>query len=100
MDNKKETNMYKFLFQDQLQDVCICFGILWIYSNPKMPIAFLPNVDYPVVSVITNYDQGSTEIIESKITDKIEEAISGISGIDIIRSDTSKINQLLLLNLS
>ncbi|MFY9092988.1 efflux RND transporter permease subunit, partial [Aliarcobacter butzleri] len=61
-----------------------------------MPIAFLPNVDYPVVSVITTYDQGSTEIIESKITDKIEEAISGISGIDIIRSDTSKSQSIVI----
>ena len=84
--------MYKFAISRPITTFMFVFALVFFgYTQiQKMPIAFLPNVDYPVVSVITNYDQGSTEIIESKITDKIEEAISGISGIDIIRSDTSK----------
>ena len=84
--------MYKFAISRPITTLMFVFALVFFgYTQiQKMPIAFLPNVDYPVVSVITNYDQGSTEIIESKITDKIEEAISGISGIDIIRSDTSK----------
>lgn len=84
--------MYKFAISRPITTFMFVFALVFFgYTQiQKMPIAFLPNVDYPVVSVITNYDQGSTEIIESKITDKIEEAISGISGLDIIRSDTSK----------
>lgn len=84
--------MYKFAISRPITTFMFVFALVFFgYTQiQKMPIAFLPNVDYPVVSVITNYDQGSTEIIESKITDKIEEAISGISGIDIIRSYTSK----------
>ena len=84
--------MYKIAISRPITTLMFVFALVFFgYTQiQKMPIAFLPNVDYPVVSVITTYDQGSTEIIESKITDKIEEAISGISGIDIIRSDTSK----------
>ena len=90
--------MYKFAISRPITTFMFVFALVFFgYTQiQKMPIAFLPNVDYPVVSVITNYDQGSTEIIESKITDKIEEAISGISGIDIIRSDTSK-NQSIVI---
>ncbi|MFW3371820.1 efflux RND transporter permease subunit [Aliarcobacter butzleri] len=90
--------MYKFAISRPITTLMFVFALVFFgYTQiQKMPIAFLPNVDYPVVSVITTYDQGSTEIIESKITDKIEEAISGISGIDIIRSDTSK-NQSIVI---
>lgn len=90
--------MYKFAISRPITTFMFVFALVFFgYTQiQKMPIAFLPNVDYPVVSVITNYDQGSTEIIESKITDKIEEAISGISGIDIIRSDTSKSQSIVI----
>ncbi|MCG3700534.1 efflux RND transporter permease subunit [Aliarcobacter butzleri] len=90
--------MYKIAISRPITTLMFVFALVFFgYTQiQKMPIAFLPNVDYPVVSVITTYDQGSTEIIESKITDKIEEAISGISGIDIIRSDTSK-NQSIVI---
>ncbi|WP_323587230.1 efflux RND transporter permease subunit [Aliarcobacter butzleri] len=90
--------MYKFAISRPITTFMFVFALVFFgYTQiQKMPIAFLPNVDYPVVSVITTYDQGSTEIIESKITDKIEEAISGISGIDIIRSDTSKSQSIVI----
>ncbi|MFX4276513.1 efflux RND transporter permease subunit [Aliarcobacter butzleri] len=90
--------MYKFAISRPITTLMFVFALVFFgYTQiQKMPIAFLPNVDYPVVSVITTYDQGSTEIIESKITDKIEEAISGISGIDIIRSDTSKSQSIVI----
>ena len=90
--------MYKFAISRPITTLMFVFALVFFgYTQmQKMPIAFLPNVDYPVVSIVTTYDQGSTEIIESKITDKIEEAISGISGIDIIRSDTSK-NQSIVI---
>jgi HAE1 family hydrophobic/amphiphilic exporter-1 len=90
--------MYKIAISRPITTLMFVFALVFFgYTQiQKMPIAFLPNVDYPVVSVITTYEQGSTEIIESKITDKIEEAISGISGIDIIRSDTSK-NQSIVI---
>lgn len=90
--------MYKIAISRPITTLMFVFALVFFgYTQiQKMPIAFLPNVDYPVVSVITTYDQGSTEIIESKITDKIEEAISGISGIDIIRSDTSKSQSIVI----
>ena len=90
--------MYKLAISRPITTLMFVFALVFFgYTQmQKMPIAFLPNVDYPVVSIVTTYDQGSTEIIESKITDKIEEAISGISGIDIIRSDTSK-NQSIVI---
>ncbi len=84
--------MYKIAISRPITTLMFVFALVFFgYTQiQKMPVAYLPNVDYPIVTITTNYDQGSTEVIESKITDKIEEAISGISGIDTISSNSSK----------
>lgn len=51
-----------------------------------MPIRELPEVDPPVVSIETNYRGASAHVVESRITQVIEDRISGIEGIDSITS--------------
>jgi Cu/Ag efflux pump CusA len=62
--------MYKLAISRPITTLMFVFALVFFgYTQmQKMPIAFLPNVDYPVVSIVTTYDQGSTEIIESKTT--------------------------------
>ena len=45
-----------------------------------------PNVDFSTVSVVTAQPGASPESIETEITDKIEESVNSISGIDELRS--------------
>ena len=54
-----------------------------------MPSALFPNVDFPIVTIQTNYPGAEASTIESQITDEIEEAISRIGGIDSITSSSS-----------
>jgi len=63
--------------------VFIVFGLI---SYFKMPVALFPNVDFPVVSVQTIYPGADSLAVESKVTDRLEEAISGIDGIKKIKS--------------
>jgi len=63
--------------------VFIVFGLI---SYFKMPVALFPNVDFPVVSVQTVYPGADSLAVESKVTDRLEEAISGIDGIKKIKS--------------
>ncbi len=63
--------------------VFIVFGIM---SYKSMPINLFPNVDFPIVTVQTAYYGADPETVESKVTDKIEEVISGIDGIDKLMS--------------
>lgn len=53
-----------------------------------MPIRELPEVDPPVVSIETNYRGASANVVESRITQVIEERISGIEGIESITSSS------------
>jgi len=57
----------------------IVFGLM---AYNTMPINLYPNIDFPVVTIQTTYNGADPSTVESKVTDKIEEAVSGIDGID------------------
>ena len=61
----------------------IVFGLM---SYNSMPTNLFPNVDFPVVTVQTTYNGADASTVETKVTDKIEEAISGIDGIKKLMS--------------
>src|SRR5690606_18317997 len=48
-----------------------------------------PSVDPPIVTVTTNYTGANADIIESQITEPLEESINGISGINSLTSTSS-----------
>ena len=65
----------------------IIFGMM---SFKSMPSALFPNIDFPMVTVQTIYPGAEASTIESQVTDKIEEAISRIGGVDAITSTSSE----------
>lgn len=60
--------------------------VLGIFSYPKVGVDLFPNVDFPFVSVTAVYPGADPEVIEDKVVDKLEEAISTINGIKSLRS--------------
>ncbi|MDD2789707.1 MAG: efflux RND transporter permease subunit [Sulfurimonas sp.] len=65
----------------------VVFGYM---SFKAMPSALFPNIDFPMVTVQTLYPGAESSTIESQVTDKIEEAISRIGGVDSITSTSSE----------
>lgn len=64
--------------------LCV-FGIV---SFSKLSVREMPDVESPVVTVMTRYEGASASIMESQITTVLEDQLSGISGIDEITSTT------------
>jgi len=64
----------------------VIFGLM---SFKSMPSALFPNIDFPMVTIKTIYPGAESSTVESQVTDKIEEAISRIGGIDSITSTSS-----------
>ncbi|MEA3289378.1 MAG: efflux RND transporter permease subunit [Campylobacterota bacterium] len=64
----------------------VIFGTL---SFKSMPSALFPSIDFPMVTIKTVYPGAESGTIESQVTDKIEEAISRIGGIDSITSTSA-----------
>ena len=58
--------------------------VLGVVSFTRLPLRELPDVDPPVVSVNTTYTGASAAVVESRITQVLEDAISGIEGVDLI----------------
>jgi HAE1 family hydrophobic/amphiphilic exporter-1 len=62
--------------------------LLGFFAVPRLPIALLPSFQPPVVSVTVNYGNVSPETMESTVTRPIENAVSRVSGIDYLQSNS------------
>ena len=62
--------------------------VLGLFAIPRLPIALLPSFQPPVVSVTVNYGNVSPETMESTVTRPLENAVSRVSGIDYLQSNS------------
>ena len=60
--------------------------LVGIIAYTRLPVRLIPNVDVPVVTVSTNYPGASAQVIESQVTQPIEEALSGVEGVEFMES--------------
>ncbi|KGM53613.1 multidrug transporter AcrB [Lysobacter daejeonensis GH1-9] len=60
--------------------------LVGIIAYDRLAVRLIPNVDTPVVTVNTSYPGASAQVIESQITQPIEDALSGVEGIEYISS--------------
>jgi multidrug efflux pump subunit AcrB len=56
----------------------------------RLGVDRFPKVDFPTITVTTRLPGAAPEELETSVTDKIEEAVNTISGIDELRSTTSE----------
>ncbi len=74
------------VFASVLSLLLIAFGIV---SFSHLALREYPDIDPPVVSVDTTYQGASANIVETRITELIEDRISGIEGIRFISSSST-----------
>ena len=60
--------------------------LVGIISYERLAVRLIPNVDVPIVTVATRYPGANAQVIESQITKPIEDALSGIEGVDYLSS--------------
>ena len=65
------------------------FVLLGIISFQKIGIDKFPTIDFPILTVTTTLQGASPEIIDSSITNLIEEAVNTTPGIESIKSSSS-----------
>jgi hydrophobe/amphiphile efflux-1 (HAE1) family protein len=64
--------------------------VVGAFGYGKLSIDRFPKVDLPTVTVTTRLTGASAEDVETEITDKVEEAVNTLSGIDELRSVSSE----------
>lgn len=64
----------------------IAFGLI---TFDRLPLREYPDIDPPVVSIETVYRGAAASVVETRITQVIEERIAGVEGIEFIQSSSS-----------
>ncbi|BBK30631.1 multidrug efflux pump [Stella humosa] len=62
--------------------------LIGVVSFLQLTVREYPNIDEPIVSVRTSYLGASAEIIETQVTQVLEDSIAGIEGIETITSSS------------
>jgi len=60
--------------------------LIGLIAYDRLSVRLIPDVDVPIVTVATTYPGANAEVIETQITQPIEDALSGIEGVDFISS--------------
>src|ERR1041384_3328410 len=61
----------------------ILFGVIGL---SRLPVRELPDIDPPIVSVVTVYPGANAQVVETEVTEKLEEEINNIEGIKTLTS--------------
>src|SRR4026209_281069 len=71
--------------------------VVGAFSFTKLGVDRFPKIDFPTVLITTVQPGAAPEQIETEITDKIEEAVNTIRGMDELRSVSSEgISQVII----
>ncbi|MBK5940430.1 efflux RND transporter permease subunit [Halochromatium roseum] len=71
------------VFASVLSLLLVAFGLV---AFDRLPLREYPDIDPPVVSVETVYPGAAASVVETRITQLIEDRIAGVEGIDRIES--------------
>ncbi|MDT8991838.1 efflux RND transporter permease subunit [Curvibacter sp. APW13] len=66
--------------------VMLALVVLGLFSLQRLKVDQFPNIDFPVVVVVTDYPGASPEIVESEVSKKVEEGVNSIAGINALTS--------------
>jgi multidrug efflux pump len=73
------------VFATVINLLIITFGIV---AFLMLPLREYPDIDPPIVNISTNYPGASAAIVETKITQLLEDRISGVEGVKTINSNS------------
>ncbi|HEX5045590.1 MAG TPA: efflux RND transporter permease subunit, partial [Gammaproteobacteria bacterium] len=80
-----ELSVRRPVFATVMSLLLVIFGLV---SLQRLPVREYPDIDRPVISITTNYKGASSAVIETKVTQPIEDSVAGIEGIIKLESDS------------
>ena len=70
--------------------ITLSLTVVGAFAFTRLGLDRFPKVDFPTVVVTTRFPGAAPEEVETEVSDKIEEAVNTISGIDELRSNSSE----------
>ncbi len=68
----------------------LSLSVVGLFAFGRLGVDRFPNIDIPTISVTTRLPGAAPEQIETEVTDKVEESVNTISGIDTLTSTSSE----------
>ena len=68
--------------------ISLLLVVLGVMSFSRLTLRELPAIDPPVVSVSVNYPGASAAVVETRITQVLEDALAGIEGVETVESSS------------
>src|SRR3989441_11929466 len=80
-----EVSIHRPVFATVMSLTIILFGVI---SFTRLPVREYPDIDPPVVSITTFYRGASPNVVETEITDVLEEQLATLEGVKTIQSSS------------
>jgi len=77
--------------------IMLAFVVMGLFAFQRLKVDQFPNIDLPVVVVITEYPGASPEIVESEVTKKVEESVNTIAGISALTSRSYETQSVVII---
>ncbi len=78
-----DTSVRRPVFAAVISLLLIAFGLI---SFDRLPLREYPDIDPPVVGIETLYRGAAASVVQTRITEQIEDRIAGVEGIEFVES--------------
>jgi len=75
------------VFATMMIGALLLFGLI---SRQRMGVDLYPDIDFPIVTVTAMLEGASPEVVETEVTDPLEDAVSTVEGVRHITSHSSE----------
>ncbi len=82
-----------------LMVVCIVL-VLGMFSFINLPVDLLPEMEFPMVAVLTTYDGAAPEEVENMVTRPLEENLATVPAVERITSTSSQGSSMVMMEFS
>ncbi len=82
-----EVSIKRPVFSAVMSLVIVIFGVI---GFSRLPVREYPDIDPPIVSITTLYRGASPAVVETEITDVIEESLSTLEGVKLVTSSSQE----------
>ncbi len=80
-----EISIRRPIFAAMISLAILLFGLVAIQ---RLSVRELPDIDPPVVNVLTVYPGANAQVVETEVTEKLEESLNSIEGIKTLTSES------------
>src|ERR1700710_275731 len=64
--------------------------VIGIVGYGRLGVDKFPKVDFPLITIVTPYPGASPSAVETDVTDKVEEAVNTINGLESLSSSSTE----------